>query len=108
MLPALTLAVAGADGCIRHSRHKVSEKGILVRVAAILVRTGSKRRSSGVQGVAGVQERREWWSSGITENSYPRPYKLNLGYDLFNTPQLHWLKTGYSDPWPRLLNPCNS
>jgi len=90
MLPALTLALARADGCIINNRHKVSEKGILVRIAAMLVRTGGggEKRSSGVQE---LQEFRRDGSSGvaeITENSYPRPHKLNLGYDLFNTSQL--------------------
>jgi hypothetical protein len=44
LLPNLTLALAGADGCIRNSRHKVSERGILVRVAALFVRTATGTR----------------------------------------------------------------
>jgi hypothetical protein len=44
MLPALTLALAGADGCIKNNRRKVSEKGILVRIAAFLVRTGGREK----------------------------------------------------------------
>jgi hypothetical protein len=44
MLPALTLALAGADGCIKNNRRKVSEKGILVRIAATLVQTGTGTR----------------------------------------------------------------
>jgi len=58
-------------------------------------------RKEGVQEFKESQEFRR-------ANAYPRPHKLNLGYVLFNTSQLHWLTADYPHPWLRLLNSCNS